>query len=316
MDTKSSLSIILNPHAAKGKASKKKSEIEKILSEKGVSFVLKETTKETEAISLAYNATKEGYKTIIAAGGDGTVNEVVEGISRAVKEMAFSFEEIPSVGILPIGRGNDFAYIAKIPTDLNKAIELILTKKWVATDYGELFGGAFEEGRCFVNGVGIGFEPMVNFAASSYKNVNGHLSYILGFIEVLKNFPKPIDITIRGTKEEIHCQSQQISVCNGRRMGSMFLMAPLSEIDDGQFDIVYANKPIAKRTIFRYALSFIRGTQLKYEAFTLKRDTEVTISTKGEKSLAIHTDGEEVSRGCCSIMIKMYPGQLKLIRKF
>lgn len=315
MDSKSPIYIILNPNAAKGKASTKREQIEKSLLARGVSYTLKETTKEAETISLAYNATKKGYKTLVAAGGDGTVNEIVEGITKAVREDSLNFEETPVVGILPIGRGNDLAYIAKIPKNIEEAVDLVVSQKWVATDYGELFGGVFEEGRCFVNGVGIGFEPLVNYAASSFKRINGALSYILGFAKVLRNFPKPIDLTIKGSKEEIHCQSQQISICNGRRMGGMFLMAPHSEIDDGLFDIVYANRPIAKRQIVGFALQFIKGTQLNNESFTMIRDSEVTIKTNGEKSLVIHTDGEAVSRGCSSIMIKMYPGQLKLIRK-
>ncbi len=311
----SPLLIILNPNAAKGKAAPKQKIIEDYLTKYGINYVLEVTKFPFQAIELAEKGVEEGYKSIIAAGGDGTVNEVVDGVMRKATAMNLSFEQLPVIGILPIGRGNDFAYIAKIPKKLEEALKLAVKGDWVKTDYGKLHGGQFPQGRSFVNGVGIGFEPLVNYEASAFKKIGGMVSYFLGLLRVLINYPKAVDLTIKVDDQIITCSTQQISVCNGRRMGSAFLMAPEAIIDDGLLDVVYANRPLKRHQILFYATKFLKGTQLKSETFSFVRAKEVVIATKGEKALVCHTDGEGVSRGCSSIEVKIYHHGLKLIRK-
>lgn len=306
--------IVLNPNAAKGKAASQRQAIERWFSERDIPVRMVLTERPFDAIELAKDAVHAGYRTIIAAGGDGTVNEVVDGVIRATRELGLAVHESPLVGLLPIGRGNDFAYVARIPKDLDGACELIASGVWKAMDYGEVFGGRFPDGRCFVNGVGIGFEPMVNFVASDFKRISGMLSYLFGFLKIMIHYPKPVDLVIESDRGTVSCSTQQISICNGRRMGSMFIMGPEAEIDDGLLDIVYANRPIAGRHILRYAIRFFSGSQLKTDRFSLMRATEVTVRTEGEESLVCHTDGEAVSRGCSSVRVKLFAGGLKFIR--
>lgn len=265
-----------------------------------------------DAVEQARKATHSGKRLIVAAGGDGTVNEVVEGVVRASRELGLSFEHMPVIGILPIGRGNDFAYSAGIPRNIASACALIAKGVWRAIDYGEVFGGRFPNGRCFVNGVGIGFEPLVNFVASDFKRIGGMLSYLAGFIKVLFNYPEAVEVVIESGESSFVCETQQISVCNGRRMGSAFIMGPQARLDDGLLDVVYANKPINGREIIRYAMRFFSGSQLKTDRFSLFRTTSVKISAQTD-ALACHADGEEVSRGCRSIAVQLYGGGLKLI---
>lgn len=306
--------IVLNPNAAKGKAASQRQEIEQWFSLRDIPVRMVLTERPFDAIELAKDAVLSGYRVIVAAGGDGTVNEVVDGVVRANRELDLPFEEQPVVGLLPIGRGNDFAHTARIPKDLEGACSLIASNSWKAVDYGELFGGIFPEGRCFVNGVGIGFEPMVNFVASEFKRIGGMPSYLLGFLKIMIHYPKPVDLTIETDGPTVRCSTQQISICNGRRMGSMFIMGPEARLDDGLLDIVYANRPIAGREILKYAIRFFGGTQLKTDRFSLLRATEVEVRTDGDETLVCHTDGEAVSRGCSSVRVKLYPGGLKFIR--
>jgi diacylglycerol kinase (ATP) len=313
--SKKPLYIILNPNASKGKAATKRQEVEDCLKKSGVAYEIAETTKAFESIELSYNATKNGYKRIVAAGGDGTVNEVVEGLTRASNDLNLSFEDRPEVAIIPIGRGNDFSFIAKIPKNLNEACKLAVKGEVVLTDYGEFFGGLYPDGRCFVNGVGIGFEPLVNYKASSFKKIGGMLSYILGFIKVFVDYPEPSEIILKADDNKIKIFSQQISICNGQRMGSTFYMAPNAKIDDGFIDVVYANGPIKKSQIIGFALKFMKGTQLKSERFSSLVATEVSVTTNGQDSLVVHADGEAVSLGCASIKVKLFSKQLKLVRK-
>jgi diacylglycerol kinase family enzyme len=154
--------IVLNPHAAKGRALSQRDTIAAWFSQAGIPIRMVLTQKPLDAIDLARDAVIAGHRTIIAAGGDGTMNEVVEGVVRASRSLDLPDEETPIVGLIPIGRGNDFAWFAGIPKDVKEACEVIASGSWSFIDYGELFGGKFPEGRCFINGVGIGFEPMVN----------------------------------------------------------------------------------------------------------------------------------------------------------
>jgi len=311
--TTNELCIVLNPNAAKGRASSHRAAIESYFSSRDIPIRMVLTTYPMEAIQLARDAVFDGYRTVVAAGGDGTMNEVVDGVIRASRELELTQDEYPVVGLIPIGRGNDFAFFAGIPKSVEAACSLIASHTWSRIDYGEVFGGRFPEGRCFVNGVGIGFEPMVNFIASDFKRVSGMLSYILGFVKILFNYPAPVHVTISADQDTITCDTQQISLCNGRRMGSTFIMGPLAELDDGLLDIVYANRPIRGNEILRYAVRFFSGSQLKTDRFSMVRARDITV-TADDDLLVCHTDGEEVSRGCNRIAVRLYPGGLKCIR--
>ncbi|HCG64943.1 MAG: hypothetical protein CVV48_02480 [Spirochaetae bacterium HGW-Spirochaetae-4] len=312
-EVKPEIFIVLNPNAAKGRALSQRAAIEDYFTSNRIPVRMVLTERPLEAIELAKEAVLSGYRTVVAAGGDGTINEVVDGVVRATRELGLSAEDSPLVGLIPIGRGNDFAFFAKIPKTVEDACKLIATKSWKAIDFGEVFGGRFPEGRCFVNGVGIGFEPLVNFVASDFKKISGMLSYLFGFLKIMIHYPAPVLVEIASEHGSFTCNTQQISLCNGRRMGSMFIMGPNAELDDGLLDIVYANKPIQGREILKYAVRFFSGSQLKTDRFSSFRATGVTITAPTD-SLPCHADGEEVSRGCRSISVKLFPAGVKFIR--
>ena len=304
--------IILNPNAAKGRARATQGAIARCFSEKGYPFEIVLTERPLHAIELAAKAVLEGYKLIVAAGGDGTLNEVVDGVLRTCREKKLPFHEVPVVGLIPVGRGNDFAYIARTPKDIAHACDLIMEQKWMPTDCGEVFAGKYPQGRYFINGVGIGFEPLVNFVASDFKHISGMLSYLMGLLKVMMHYPKPLYVTFESDNGTCACETQQISVCNGRRMGSMFLMGPEAIIDDGLLDVVYANQEIKGYQILWYALKFFSGKQIFSPKFSSFRTTRITVKAQG--SLACHADGEEISRGCETISIQLYPASLKFVR--
>jgi YegS/Rv2252/BmrU family lipid kinase len=313
--TQPEIFIILNPNAAKGRALRQRDAIQSFFTNRSIPFRMVLTEHPMEAIALSKDAVLSGYRTIIAAGGDGTVNEVVEGTMKASRSLGLSLEESPVIGLIPIGRGNDFAYFAGIPKGVEEACQLIVSNAYDYIDYGEVWGGRFDEGRCFVNGVGIGFDSLVNFVASDFKHVSGMLSYLLGFLKILVHYPEAQEVEITSEHGSFSCQTQQISLCNGRRMGSTFIMGPYAELDDGLLDVVYANRPIAGKEILRYAVKFLSGSQLDTDRFSMFRATDITITAK-EDVLVCQTDGEEVSRGCKSIRVKLFPKGLKCIRNF
>ncbi len=300
------LFILLNPHAAKGKGMARKKEIVSLFGKGGHEATVVFTEKGAGASALAYQATLEGWQTIIAAGGDGTVNEVVDGILRAVTEKKIPS---PNVGILPIGRGNDFAWSMGIPTNLKKAVDLIIEGKTRTIDAGITYGGNYPQGRYFVNGQGIGFEPLINFVASDFKHVSGTLSYILALIKILVAPPDPyrVQLTLDGETQSL--TTQQLSICNGRRMGSAFIMGPDALLDDGYFDVVFANQPVKTSRLLWIALKFFKGTQVKLPLFTVIRAKSVKLVSENSP-MPVHVDGEEISKGCMQFSTQLLPSVL------
>jgi len=300
------LFILLNPHAAKGKGIARKKEILNLFSEGGFEATVVMTEKGIGASSLAYQATIEGWSTIIAAGGDGTVNEVVDGILRAVTEKKIP---TPNLGVLPVGRGNDFAWGMGIPRDLKKASELIIAGKTRTIDAGITYGGNYPQGRYFVNGQGMGFEPLINFIASDFKHVSGTLSYVLALIKILVNHPEPfhVQLTLDGEKQQL--VTQQLSICNGRRMGGAFIMGPDAIFDDGFFDVVFANRPIKNSRMLLIALRMFKGSQVKLPVFSVVRAKNIKIVSENNP-MPVHVDGEEISKGCAQFSTELLPSIL------
>lgn len=288
------LYIIMNPHAAKGRALKRKRKIIDLFEHAGFVPTVIMTEKEHDATSLAYQATLDGWTTIIAAGGDGTVNEVADGLLRASSEHNLT---VPKLGILPIGRGNDFAWGMGIPRDLRKASSYIIAGKIRHIDVGITYGGKYPEGKHFVNGQGVGFEPLVNFIASDFKHISGTLSYILALIKILIIHPDPyhLTLTLDGKTQEL--ESQQLSICNGRRMGSAFIMGPDALFDDGFFDVVFVNEPVKNSRLLFIALKFFKGTQVKLPIFSVVRAKSIQLVSRNAP-MPVHVDGEEISKGC------------------
>lgn len=298
--------LIINPNASKGKGRSKAKEIKALFQEKGRECTVAYTRERGHAESLAHRGAVYGYSMIVAAGGDGTVNEVASGILRSGKDIPF--------GIIPIGRGNDFAWIAGIPMKTKEAVELIVRGNVSRIDVGLCRGDAHPEGMYFLNGAGFGFEPMVNFRAMEYKHLNGMPSYAVAFIYLLRHLPKPYDITLKIDGNEQQLMTQQISICNGRRMGSAFMMAPKARIDDGLFDVMYTKHPIQRKGLMKAVLEFFRGAHVndtELFAYTNARNVEIISADPVVES---HCDGEVFSRTGLRFSITILPSALGLVR--
>ncbi len=300
--------LIINPNASKGRGRNKAKKIKDLFSKQGRSCTIAYTSGKGHAEKLAKSGVESGFRTIIAAGGDGTVNEVINGVMRA------KGHERVRMGIIPVGRGNDFAWIAGIPNDLEKAVDIIIKGDVKDTDVGFAKGTGREKGRYFLNGMGFGFEPMVNFKAQDYKHLNGMASYVAAFIHILFNPPKGYDLNVKIDDEEIEINSQQFSANNGRRMGSSFLMTPLAEIDDGLLDYMYTKKLYKGFGLIKMAFRFFRGAMVSdKENFGYGKAKRIEISSSRDLIVS-HIDGEEFSRVGKHFEIEILHNAVKLYR--
>jgi YegS/Rv2252/BmrU family lipid kinase len=298
--------VILNPIAGKGKAITQRPKIEEYLSGKGQDFEICLTKGPGDALEIVKNCPPEDV--VVAAGGDGTCNEVVNGLLRRQKDPA----EPPLFGLLPVGRGNDFSSSAGIPGSLEGALEILLQKKARPLDAGFVRGGFFPQGRYFINGIGIGFDAKVGFEAAKMKHVHSSLAYALGAVITIARYePSPL-LNIRYDDQEMTVPAAIVSIMNGRRMGGIFYMGPNAVLDDGALDICTIRHPATRLRLIQLVLRYPKGAQGECEETHMGRGSNFHL-TAIEGGMAAHCDGETVCLDGKELIINCLPGALRLI---
>jgi YegS/Rv2252/BmrU family lipid kinase len=305
---KSKLFIIFNPIAGKGKALKALPAIERFLKEQNAGFEIIFTQRSGHALEIArsYAESSDEPGVVVAAGGDGTCNEVVNGLLTRKKGA------LPVFSILPIGRGNDFAYSARMPPEIERSLAVLLSGNTIPLDVGLVKGGIFPEGRYFVNGVGMGFDCKVGFEAAKMKHIHSALSYALGAIITVARFePSPV-VEIRYDDKTFTLPAAIVSVVNGRRMGGTFFMGPNAILNDGLLDFCTVHHTKTRMKLIDIVLHYPKGTQGECEGVTMGRGAVFRLRAL-EGGMAAHCDGETICTNGKELEIVCVPNALKLI---
>ena len=300
--------IILNPSAGKGSAFSKKNEIEKLLQDAGVDYTLVVSEKPGDPVTLAKEAGDNGYDVVVASGGDGTVNEVINGLMAAKKEG----RKIPILGTIPAGRGNDFAASMGVPADIAQAVAAIAKGKTKTIDIGQVTGGNYPEGKYFGNGIGIGFDTIVGFEAAKLPPfLSGMPGYLLSAIKTIFLYYKAPRLRLVLDQETIEQSCLIVSVMNGKRMGSSFIMAPDSKPDDGMFSLMIIDQ-VTRLEMIKLMVKIMKGTQAGHPGvkMPLTGKLEITALTG---SLPVHADGETICEKGENLSVRIYPQQIDLI---
>ncbi len=263
------------------------------------------TESEGHAIKIAEAHAQDKDTVIIAAGGDGTCNEVINGL------MLGKGKYNPSFGVLPLGRGNDFSYGSHVPPLLEDALKIIVEGNTSPIDIGLIKGGFFPEGRYFGNGIGVGFDTIVGLEAAKMSHIHDDLSYVLGTVKTLIKFSDSPEIEISYNGKTSLLRAIQISIMNGNRMGGLFYMAPDAINNDGQLDlcmVTHLNRRKLIRTVFRYT----KGTQRGLPGITMDRSASFKLKAlKG--GMAAHADGETICLDGKELEIACIPGPVRII---
>jgi YegS/Rv2252/BmrU family lipid kinase len=299
--------VVLNPIAGKGKAKKLYPQIDQFLKKNHRNYEIVLTKGPRDAEDIVRNYPIDADTAVVAAGGDGTCNEVVNGLLTRKPPLTFP----PLFGLLPVGRGNDFSFNAQVGEDLDQALNMLLEQKHTPLDAGFVKGGYFPEGRYFVNGVGIGFDTKVGFEAAKMKIRSG-LSYVFGAIITVARFdPAPL-LEIQYDDKTLTLPSLIVSVMNGRRMGGTFIMAPHAIMNDGAFDICIIKQTPTRRRLLQIVLKYPKGQQEECEETFMSRAVHFHINAlKG--GMAAHCDGETLCEDGKELDITCRPGVLRLI---
>ncbi|MET3697831.1 YegS/Rv2252/BmrU family lipid kinase [Bacillus oleivorans] len=284
--------FIVNKVSGNGRALKVWSQIEKILQNEEISYSVFFTERPKHATLLVQEMIhKENVTAIVAVGGDGTVQEVINGLVGT---------NIP-LGIIPAGSGNDFSRGLFVPLNHDKALQRILTGTPKIIDIGLVNSTYF----CTVTGIGFDGEVAQKTNASQYKKLLnyvrlGQISYIFSALNVLIKY-KPADISlIVDNKLYKIPKVWLIAVANFPFYGGGIAICPEAKNNDGVFDICIVQGMSRLEFLRVFPLAF-KGKHTNSPYIKIIRGKEIIIDS--QSPLVIHGDGE---------MIGQTPAQIKI----
>lgn len=299
--------IIVNPVAGRGSGELSIPSIIHSLKAQALDYELVRTESPWHAAEIARQASREGFDVVVAAGGDGTANEVLNGLTLA-KQAGLGRA---SMGVISVGRGNDFAYGVGIPIEIEEACQVLAKDNRAPLDVGRVVGGYYPDGRFFGNGVGIGFDAVVGFEALKMKRLRGFVSYLVAALKTIYLYYKAPLVRIEYDSQSLEISTLMISIMNGRRMGGGFMMAPRAHTDDSLFDLCIARQ-VSRTRIFALIPRFMKGTQESDPAILTAQTRSLTI-TALQGTLPAHADGETLCVAGEKLQLEIFPHQLEIV---
>lgn len=296
--------VILNPIAGRGAGSRLMAEIAATLRQDGLDFELATTERPHHATELAREAVGLGREVVIAVGGDGTVHEVLNGLLQTSAS-----PDGVALGVLPIGTGNDFAYGAGLPLDWRQAAQVVARRQNRVLDVGRVQA---DDGASlyFGNGVGIGFDAIVNIESRKIQRLRGFLVYLVAVFKTLAVYYAAPHTTVRVDEQELAQPSLMISVMNGRRIGGGFYTTPGARMDDGRLDVCIAEK-VSRLRMVGFVPQFMRGSHVGDRKITMAGGQRISVVS--EMPWASHVDGEIYGVGARCFEIELLPRRLRLL---
>lgn len=274
--------VILNPSAGTDGAAAHAVAINQRLRARYDTLEIVLTTGGGDAGLAAQRAVEDGCTHLFVGGGDGTLNEAINGVASLERGL-----ERVTFGLVPLGTGNDFAAALGIPPDVDAALTVLLAGAARQVDLGQV------NGRVFANISGGGFFAEVSESVTpQMKSVAGRLAYLLGGAQVLMDF-EPVRARVRAGAVAFDTTLYAFAVCNSRTFGGGKLIAPHAVIDDGLLDlcVIDAMSTLEFATLLRAVsggthVDDPRVRSIRAADVTLEFDYPVTINTDGEGLVA------------------------------
>lgn len=294
--------LIINLTAGGGKPRPHLKTIFKYLKENGFNFKVSYTSHQGEATELAQKAADKGIDLIISVGGDGTVNEIVNGIMQSKNN--------PSLGIIPLGWANDFIKSVNISPDITQACKILVQGKTKEIDVGVINKKIY-----FANICGVGFDAEVAQYANQMKNRHPNWRILSAFLYVFATIKKLLspfryhEVSIKIDQQEIQAKILFIAISNGKIYGGRFKITPEAILDDGLLEICL----VEEMGRFKY-LSIIpkvfKGAHGGIKGVSFYRAKEIIIQSS--EPILAQVSGE-VIEDQKKFTITLQPKSLKLI---
>lgn len=283
------IDVIVNPAAGTARDREPLDDVQRLLAEQGHHVAVTETVGQGDAERLAREAVLTGADVVVAAGGDGTLNEVLNGVAAADNGLARC-----AIGILPAGTGNDFARALGI-TDATAAVAALVAGRTRSVDVVSLGD------RLFLNASAGGFtaETSAN-VTSDMKKAIGPLAYLIGGARAFFEH-EPVTARIEADGRTIDAELQLFAVCNGAYIGGGHQLAPDARPDDGLMEVclVKAGSTLDFLTLLP---SLSSGQHVADDDVIYFRTREVTLTFP--RAIRINTDGELLQAARCHYVMR------------
>lgn len=299
------IDVILNPKARGGAGARLRQDIERELSARGAAARIAETRERGHATALAMDAVRRGATVVVAAGGDGTIHEVANGILRATEDTP---DAAVALGIIPIGTGNDFVKVVPGTSTLALACDTIASGVTLRVDVGVAAWG--EEQEYFVNAIGTGVDVEVVRQIERLSRSGGGLAYIRGLLRALRIYA-PIGVRVVADGEETRQRVMNVAIANGRSVGGAFRIAPRSSITDGRLDLCIIEEVPALSQLL-LAARMLRGTHESSSRVRTSRIQHVELYVE-DGPLFFQLDGElREPKGITHMTVRVVPSRLNV----
>jgi diacylglycerol kinase (ATP) len=289
--------VIVNPAAGAGRATRSVPWLRERLGPRPEAG-LEVTGRPGDAEALAAGAAGDGYDRVIAIGGDGTVQEVVNGL--------LAHPDPPVLGIVPVGRGNDLARSLGLPVELASAWQVAVGHGTQLLDVARARNGDGTE-RWFASAGGIGFDAQVAAAMTARGGWQaGPAGYLLTTLVELRRFSnRRIRLAVDGVAS--HHDVLLVAIANGAYYGGGMRIAPDARPDDGLLDVCVVGD-VSRITAIRQLPNLYRGTHVRHPLVTMHAGRTVEVDGDGETR--IHLDGEPF--GSVPLRVALVPGALQV----
>ncbi len=302
--------IVVNPKAGSNKCKEDWPEIKNLLESNGFDFQFAITQYQRHAIELVQGALESGYRNFISVGGDGTLNEVINGIFINHQQL---LPEIV-IGVITVGTGNDWGRTHKMPAGYDKMITILKSQNIFNHDIGKAkyrFDND-DKNRYFINIAGMGFDAMVAKKVNMLKEkgFRGLMVYMYSLLSSLIGF-KPTQLIIYSEGKMIYSNSTflaSIGICKYNGGGMMLL--PDAIPDDGLFDVTIIRK-VPRLKVVANIKNVFNGSFVKIKEVERFRGKSFTIISEPPHALNLETDGE--SLGNSPLDFEVLPKALKII---
>ncbi len=277
--------LIVNPTAGANGTARKWPHIQSLLNNSGLRFEYDVTEAPGQARELAATAAGKGCEMVVAVGGDGTINEVVNGLHDAGNASEVL------LGIISTGTGSDFIRTLGLSRNYQEACRRLINPGKLKVDAGviEYTSRGQTEKRVFVNFAGLGFAAeIVKATTLKFKTLSAMPAYLLGLLTTLISYRNK-EISLRIDGELISRKVCTVLMNNGKYSGGGMFAAPEADLSDGLLDVVIIGD-LSKADLLWSLPRLYRGTHLTHPKVTLKKARVIEIQSA--EGMTLQADGE------------------------
>lgn len=298
--------VILNPYAGRWLAGRMRQQMETALHAAGFDYELAVTEAPLQATEIASQAVQAGFQPIIAAGGDGTIGEVVNGIALAYKG---SLENTPlptPLGIMPLGSANDFVDNLHLPRDLNAAAQVIAAGSTRLLDLCQV------NDRYFINNSAIGLEPFITLIQQRIHRIKGTLRYLVATLRGVAANPQ-WEMQLNWEGGEYSGPVTLVTVGNNPRTGGLFYVTPHANPCDGQLTFVYGYIP-TRLQILQVLPKLMKPGKGNYvEHPAIHEINSPWLRVKSNSPTPMHSDGEIQTEAIQELSFRVLPRHIPVL---